>query len=47
MVFRKIKPNLFLVIEKATSFQNLYKLMSDTYFCNEWHIVPRKVENLI
>ena len=48
MVFRKIKPNPFLIIEKATSsFQNLNKLMSDDYPTNEGHNVPRKVERWI
>ena len=48
MVFRKIKPNSFLIIEKATSsFQNLNKLMSDDYPTNEGRNVPRKVERWI
>ena len=36
VVFRKIKPNPFLIIEKATSsLQNLNELMSDDYLTNE------------
>ena len=45
MIFRKIKPNPFLIIEKATStFQNLHELISETYLSNEEHFVPCKVE---
>ena len=48
VVFRKIKPNQFLIIEKATStFQNLDKLMSDAYPNNEGRNVPRKIERWI
>ena len=48
MVFRKIKPNPFLVIEKATStFQNLHEFINDTYLSNDEHFVPRKVEKWI
>ena len=44
----KIKPNLFLVIEKATStFQNLHEFISDTYLSNKGHFVPCKVEKWI
>ena len=47
-VFRKIKPNPFLIIEKATSsFQNLNELISDDYLTNEGRNVPRKVERWI
>ena len=47
VVFRKIKPNPFLVIEKATStFQNFHEFMSETSLSNERHFF-RKVENLI
>ena len=48
MVFRKIKLNPFLVIEKTIStFKNLYEFMSDTYLSNKWHFVPHKVEKWI
>ena len=48
LVFRKIKPNPFLIIEKATlTFQNLHKFINDTYLNNEGCNVPRKVEKWI
>ena len=48
MVFKKIKFNPFLIIEKAISmFQNFHEFMNDIYLNNERHIVLRKVEKLI
>ena len=48
MVFRKIKLNSFLIIEKATStFQNLHEFISDSYLNNEGCNVPCKVEKWI
>ena len=46
MVFRKINPNPFLIIEKAISmFQNLHEFINDTYLNNEGCNVTSKVEN--
>ena len=48
MVFRKIKLNSFLIVEKVTStFQNLHEFISDTYLNNERCNVPCKVEKWI
>ena len=47
-MFRKIKPNPFLIIEKATLiFQNLNGIWTESYFHNEGHIVPSMVEKWI
>ena len=48
MVFRKIKPNPFLITKKATStFQILLELISDAYPNKEACNAPHKVENWI
>ena len=45
VVFRKIKPNPFLIIEKATlTFQNLNEFMSGSCFSNEGCNIPRRIE---
>ena len=46
MVFRKIKSNLFLVIEKVTSvFQNLHEFTSDTYLTKKGILFLVKLKN--
>ena len=48
VVFRKIKPNQFFIIEKAIlTFQNLHKLMSNLFPSNKGHDIPRRVEKWI
>ena len=47
-MFKKIKPNPFFIIEKATLiFQNLHGILTKSYLHNEGHIVPSMVEKLI
>ena len=46
--FRKIQPNTFLIIKKATlNFQNLQNYMIDTYIQIEEHNVLQIVEQWI
>ena len=45
VVFRKIKPNSFFIIEKATlTSQNLNAFKSDSCFSNEGSNIPHRVE---
>ena len=47
-MFRKIKPNPFLIIEKATLiFQSLHGILTESYLHNEGHIVPSMIEKWI
>ena len=44
VVFRKRKPNIFLIIEKATlTFQNLNEFMNESCFDNEGCVKPEKI----
>ena len=47
IVFKKIQPNLFLVIEKATfNFQSLQEYVIDPQLQNKRRFVPQVVETL-